>query len=45
MFDVYKKIRKSWGNISPVTKIKPSKKKKSRAKIKSDFKRGLKNEC
>lgn len=44
MLDIYKKIRKGWGDISPVTKIKPSNKKKSRARTKSDFKKELRND-
>lgn len=42
--EIYKKVRKGWGDISPVTKIKPSKKKKSRAKRKKDLKKELENE-
>lgn len=42
--ETYMRLRKGWGAVNPVTKIKPSKKKKSRAKNKRDFKRELKNE-
>jgi len=32
MYDVYKKVRKSWGDVNPVTKIVPDKKKYTRKK-------------
>ena len=44
LLEVYKKVRKGWGAISPITKVKPSKKKKSRAKKKQDFGREYKDE-
>jgi len=38
ILNAYKKIRQTWG-INPKTKVKPSKKKKSRAEIKQDFRK------
>lgn len=40
----YKRIRKGWGALSPVTKVKPSKKKKSRDKLKRDLNKELDND-
>lgn len=42
--EIWKSIRKSWGDINPVTKIIPNKKKKSRAKNKSDFRKRLRDD-
>lgn len=33
-YDIYNKIRRDWGNISPVTKIIPNKKKNLKVKHK-----------
>jgi hypothetical protein len=38
--DIWKGIRNVW-LIDPVTKVKPNSKKKSRAKIKREFKRDI----
>jgi len=38
ILESYKKIRQTWG-INPKTKVIQSKKKKSRAKIKQDFRK------
>jgi hypothetical protein len=39
--EAYQRIRKSWGDINPVTKVKPNKKRKSRAQNKRDFKKDI----
>jgi hypothetical protein len=39
--DSYMKIRRDWGEVNPVTKIVPNKKKKSRAKNKVDTKKEI----
>ena len=38
LVESFRKVRKSWGNISPVEKIIPNKKKKSRKKLKQELK-------
>lgn len=40
--DIWKGIRKFW-NTNPITKVIPNKKKRSRAKIKQDFKKEIKD--
>jgi hypothetical protein len=41
--ETYLKVRKSWGDINPVTKIVPNKKKKTRAQNKAQFKKDIKD--
>lgn len=38
--DIYNSLRQGW-EINPRTRVKPNKKKKSRAKSKQEFKKGL----
>ena len=40
---IWKGIRKFW-TVNPITKVKPNKKKKSRAKIKREFRKEMKDE-
>lgn len=42
--DIYKKIRKNWGNISPVTKVKKSNKLYKRAKNKREIDKLIREE-
>lgn len=43
LLDIYKSIRKVW-KINPVTRIKPNKKKKTRAQSKVEFRKKLREE-